>query len=249
MDDLLSGLVPGLPESARQAILVRAEGIPLYAVETVRKLLARRTAGAHRRSLSADRRPDPCRGARTRSTRSSRLVSMRLDRRSGRCSRTPRSWARRSRWPRSSAVSGDAGARAGAALAGPGPARRPGPEPRPRSPERGQYGFVQALIREVAYGTMARRDRRARHLAAARYFESLGDDELAERPRHPLPRCVPRLGPGRGSGRGRRPGPHRAPRRGRASRGAPFAGAGAGVPGAGAGGDPRPAPSARRCWR
>ncbi len=30
----------------------------------------------------------------------------------------------------------------------------------PRSPERGQYGFVQALIREVAYGTMARRDRR-----------------------------------------------------------------------------------------
>ena len=49
----------------------------------------------------------------------------------------------------------------------------------PRSPERGQYRFVQSLIREVAYGTLARRDRRARHLAAARYFESLGDDELA----------------------------------------------------------------------
>ena len=49
----------------------------------------------------------------------------------------------------------------------------------PRSPERGQYGFVQALVREVAYGTLARRDRRARHLAAARYFEALGDDELA----------------------------------------------------------------------
>jgi len=49
----------------------------------------------------------------------------------------------------------------------------------PRSPERGQYGFVQSLIREVAYGTLAKRDRRARHLAAARYFEALGDDELA----------------------------------------------------------------------
>ena len=49
----------------------------------------------------------------------------------------------------------------------------------PRSPERGQYAFVQALIREVAYATLAKRDRRARHLAAARYFESLGDDELA----------------------------------------------------------------------
>ena len=41
------------------------------------------------------------------------------------------------------------------------------------------YGFVQALIREVAYGTLARRDRRSRHLAAARFFESLEEDELA----------------------------------------------------------------------
>ncbi len=49
----------------------------------------------------------------------------------------------------------------------------------PRSPERGQYGFVQSLIREVAYGTLARRERRSRHLAAARYYEQLGDDELA----------------------------------------------------------------------
>ena len=49
----------------------------------------------------------------------------------------------------------------------------------PRSPERGQYMFVQALIREVAYSTLAKRDRRTRHLAAARYFEGLGEDELA----------------------------------------------------------------------
>ena len=49
----------------------------------------------------------------------------------------------------------------------------------PRSPERGQYAFVQALIREVAYNTLSRRDRRDRHLAAARFFESLGSDELA----------------------------------------------------------------------
>jgi tetratricopeptide (TPR) repeat protein len=49
----------------------------------------------------------------------------------------------------------------------------------PRSPERGQYHFVQALIREVAYSTLSLRDRRTRHLAAARFFESIGDDELA----------------------------------------------------------------------
>src|SRR6185369_5718889 len=39
--------------------------------------------------------------------------------------------------------------------------------------------FVQALIREVAYNTLAKRDRKTRHLAAARFFESLGTDELA----------------------------------------------------------------------
>ena len=49
----------------------------------------------------------------------------------------------------------------------------------PRSPERGQYSFVHRLIREVAYGTLSRRDRRTRHLAAARFFESLDDDEIA----------------------------------------------------------------------
>jgi tetratricopeptide (TPR) repeat protein len=49
----------------------------------------------------------------------------------------------------------------------------------PRSPERGQYAFVQALIREVAYNTLSRADRKSRHLAAARFFEALGSDELA----------------------------------------------------------------------
>ncbi len=49
----------------------------------------------------------------------------------------------------------------------------------PPSPERGQYAFVQALIREVAYNTLAKRDRKIRHLAATRFFESLETDELA----------------------------------------------------------------------
>jgi hypothetical protein len=37
----LSGLVPGLPEQLRDGILQRAEGVPLYAVETVRMLIDR----------------------------------------------------------------------------------------------------------------------------------------------------------------------------------------------------------------
>ncbi len=41
MEELLGGLVPGLPAEVRDRILARAEGIPLYAVETVRMLLDR----------------------------------------------------------------------------------------------------------------------------------------------------------------------------------------------------------------
>ena len=41
MNDLLAGLVPGLPKDLQTSILGRAEGIPLYAVETVRMLLDR----------------------------------------------------------------------------------------------------------------------------------------------------------------------------------------------------------------
>ncbi len=49
----------------------------------------------------------------------------------------------------------------------------------PRSPERGQYRFVQSLIRETAYGRLSRDDRRAKHIAIAEYFEELDDPELA----------------------------------------------------------------------
>src|SRR6478672_5784050 len=41
MEALLEGLVPGLPDSLRDQILARAEGVPLYAMETVRMLLDR----------------------------------------------------------------------------------------------------------------------------------------------------------------------------------------------------------------
>ena len=70
----------------------------------------------------------------------------------------------------------------------------------PRSPERGQYAFVQALIREVAYNILARRDRKVRHLAAARYFESLGHGRARRRARGSLP-CSPATGRGSGGGR------------------------------------------------
>ena len=53
----------------------------------------------------------------------------------------------------------------------------------PFSPERGQYGFLQALVQRVAYETLARRDRKAKHLAAAHFLAEhagIDPDEVAE---------------------------------------------------------------------
>ena len=178
MRELLDGFVPGLPEHAIAAILARADGMPLYAVETVRALVADgrlvregaiyRPAGA----LGDLAIPETLRS----------LIASRLDA----LEPADRSLVA------DAAVLGQSFTPAGlAAISGQEAAAI---EPRlralvrreifeleadPRSPERGQYGFVQSLIREVAYGTLAKRERRTRHLAAARYFEALGEDELA----------------------------------------------------------------------
>jgi class 3 adenylate cyclase/tetratricopeptide (TPR) repeat protein len=178
MRELLGGLVPGLPEPAIRAIVERADGIPLYAVETVRMLLAEgRLAlveGAYRPvgDLTSLAVPD------TLTT----LIASRLDG-LGPDDRLLVSDA---------AVLGQSFTLAGlSAVSGITEAEL---EPRlrafvrrelltlqadPRSPERGQYAFVQALIREVAYNTLAKADRKTRHLAAARFFETLDTDELA----------------------------------------------------------------------
>ncbi len=54
----------------------------------------------------------------------------------------------------------------------------------PRSPERGQYGFLQALVQRVAYETLSRHDRKAKHLARRRATSpseaGIDPDEIAE---------------------------------------------------------------------
>ncbi|HEX7474054.1 MAG TPA: adenylate/guanylate cyclase domain-containing protein, partial [Candidatus Limnocylindrales bacterium] len=175
---LLDGFVPGLPEAAIRAILAQADGMPLYAVETVRTLVADgrliRDGDAYRPlgELGELTIPDTLRS----------LIASRLDA----LDPVDRSLvADASVLGQSFSVAGLTAVSGQAADV---------LEPRlkalvrrelfdveidPRSPERGLYRFVQSLIREVAYGTLAKRERRARHLAAARYFEALGDDELA----------------------------------------------------------------------
>jgi class 3 adenylate cyclase/tetratricopeptide (TPR) repeat protein len=180
MDELLQGLVPGLPTSLRAQILARAEGVPLYAVETVRMLLDRgllvadgaayRVAG----EIEALEVPETLHA----------LVAARLD----------------SLSPEERAILQDAAILGKtftpAALAAVtsverqrldevlgGLVRREilGLQSDPFSPEQGQYGFLQDLLRHVAYETLPRRERRAKHLAAAEHLSAaLTEDEVAE---------------------------------------------------------------------
>jgi class 3 adenylate cyclase/tetratricopeptide (TPR) repeat protein len=174
---LLAGLVPGLPESATRQIVERAEGIPLYAVETVRMLLNDGRIEPDGETF----RPvgDLTQLAVPESLHA--LIAARID-------ALPA--AERTLYQDGSVLgltfslaSLAAVSRSSADI---------GPllqhlvqrelltiDDDPRSPERGLYRFVQGLLREVAYGTLSRDDRRARHLAAARYYEKLGDDELS----------------------------------------------------------------------
>jgi class 3 adenylate cyclase/predicted ATPase len=179
MRNLLAGLVPGLPENAVEAIVGRADGIPLYAVETVRMLLADRRLesvgdGTYRPTGPLDQLAIP------ETLRS--LVAARLD------ALDPSDKA----LLQQAAVLGQSFAPDSLATVSAQPAdeisqrlrrlvRREilSVEADPRSPERGQYAFVQGVIREVAYGTLSRRERRERHLAAARHFEATADEETA----------------------------------------------------------------------
>ncbi len=178
MGALLSGLVPGLPASAVEAIVARADGIPLYAVETVRMLLAQgRLAlsdGAYHPvgDVTDLAVPDTL----------TALITSRLDG-LGPADRALVSDAavlgQSFTLAGLSAVSGIAEPDLEAQLALLVRRELLTLQSDPRSPERGQYAFVQALIREVAYNTLARADRKVRHLAAARFFESLDTGELA----------------------------------------------------------------------
>src|SRR4029079_12613792 len=51
----------------------------------------------------------------------------------------------------------------------------------PRSPEHGQYGFLQDLLRQVAYETLPKHERRAKQLAVAEPLAgALAEEEVAE---------------------------------------------------------------------
>jgi class 3 adenylate cyclase/tetratricopeptide (TPR) repeat protein/ribosomal protein L40E len=175
MRTMLAGLAPGLPPSAVRTIVERADGVPMYAVETVRMLVVEGKlvfeGGVYLPTgdLATLAVPDTL----------TALIASRLD------ALEPADRA----LVQDAAVLGQNFTPAGLAAVSGIPEdkleTRLRPlvrrelfrlESDPRSPERGQYGFVQGLIREVAYNTLAKKDRKLRHLAAARHFESLGTE-------------------------------------------------------------------------
>jgi class 3 adenylate cyclase/tetratricopeptide (TPR) repeat protein len=175
MEELLTGLVPGLPADVRDRILARAEGVPLYAVETVRMLLDRgllvQEGAAYRLTGEVDALEVP--------ETLHALIAARLDGLT----------ADERRLLQDAAVLGKTFTKdAAAALAGTGDDVEPlltglvrkevlGVQADPRSPEHGQYGFLQDLVRHVAYETLSKRERRAKHLAAAEYLSRAFADE------------------------------------------------------------------------
>ncbi len=177
MRALLRGFVAGLPEAIVEQVLERSEGVPLYAVETIRMLVDRGELVEHEGVLSVAGTLGPLDIPDTLHA----LIASRLD------GVPPEE---RLLLQNASVIGQRFAVEALAAVSGREPVALAAPlrdlvrkellvlVTDPRSPERGQYGFVQGLIREVAYGTLARPERRAKHVAAAAHFEELDDEEL-----------------------------------------------------------------------
>jgi class 3 adenylate cyclase len=170
--------LPGLPDDVVKILADRAAGVPLYAVEMVRMLIAagdlEAIDGVYRFNGDADSMALP--------ESLQAVIGARID--------------RLGEEDRSLLLDGSV---LGQSFTLDGLAAMRGADPEdvetalrrliqaevldieddPRSPERGQYRFIQSLIREVAYGRLSRPDRRAKHLAVADYFASIDEPELA----------------------------------------------------------------------
>jgi tetratricopeptide (TPR) repeat protein len=177
MGRLLDGLVEGLPAHTRTALIDRAEGVPLFAVETVRALIDRdaviprggRYVPADGVEVDLDSIGAPA--------SLQALIAARLD------ALAP---AERQAVTDAS-VMGMAFTRDGLARLCPDLedldevlASLVRKEIFSLSTDRfsaevGQYRFVQSMVRQIAYGTQSRRDRKQRHLAAADYLAAEPD--------------------------------------------------------------------------
>ncbi len=182
MHELMSGLVPGLPSEIEEQILSRAEGVPLYAVETVRMLLDR---GLLAQEGNVYRPTGPIESLEVPETLHA-LIAARLD------GLTPDE----RRVAQDGSVLGKTFFKQAVAELGGVTQEEIEPilaglvrkeiltvQADPRSPERGQYGFLQDLVKKIAYDTLSKKERKAKHLGAAAFIErafAADEDEIVE---------------------------------------------------------------------
>jgi class 3 adenylate cyclase/tetratricopeptide (TPR) repeat protein len=182
MDRLLDALVPDIPPAAAAAIAKQAQGIPLFAVETVRSLIDQDVVvprdGVYRLVAEV--------GELTVPDSLHALLAARLD------ALTP---SVRSLVADAAVLGSTFPAEALVAVS-----ERSDDEVRaaldelvrrevleisadPLSPQRGTYHFSHEMLRQVAYDTLSRRDRKSRHLIVAAHLRSTfsGDgDEVVD---------------------------------------------------------------------
>jgi class 3 adenylate cyclase/tetratricopeptide (TPR) repeat protein len=182
MGRLVEALVPGMPAAARSAVAGHAQGIPLFAVETVRSLIDRDIVqpveGVYRLVGDAVELvvPDSLHA----------LLAARLD------ALDP---AVRRLVADAAVLGVSFSAEALVAVSGQGEAvvrsalaelvRREvlSVSADPLSPERGSYQFAQNMLRQVAYDTLSRHDRKSRHLNVAAHLVATfpsGGEEVAD---------------------------------------------------------------------
>ncbi len=182
---MLRGMVPGIPDDLVARIGERAEGVPLYAVETVRMLLDR---GVVLRTKEGVELAPGVSGAEAGDLdipeTLQALIGARLD-------GLPEE--ERALLQHASVLGKTFALSMLAALTG-----HSDDDLRPMvaelvrkemlaviddAPDRGQFGFLQSIVQRVIYDTLSRRDRKARHLIVARHLEDTwaGDeDDIAE---------------------------------------------------------------------
>lgn len=174
MGDLVDGLVVGLPAGLRTSLVERAEGVPLFAVETVRSLIDRdlvlprggQYVLADRDGIDLEQLEAP---ASLHALIAARLDALPPDHRRvvDMASVVGSSFTRE----QIAALCADV-TDLDQVLGGLVRLQVLRQESDRLSAERGQFQFVQTGVRQVAHGTLSRRDRKAAHLAVAQILES-----------------------------------------------------------------------------
>jgi class 3 adenylate cyclase/tetratricopeptide (TPR) repeat protein len=183
VDRLLDAMVSGLPAAVRGRIVAQAEGMALYALETVRALLDQGLLADEdgRLVVRGEIGAELAVPASLTSLLTARLDGLEPDERT----LVKDLAVMGGSFPRAAiqAITAVPGERVDAALASLVRKQVLAVRADPLSPDSGQYVFAQTLLRTVAYDMLSRHERKPRHLAVAAHLQATygaDGEELAE---------------------------------------------------------------------